>query len=222
MRKIYASAILLMMIFCSLRTSAQVACNASFYLDAVNSSAFNAYLVNNSTSSGLVPPDSVIYAWSWGDGSSTWGVKLPTHTYTSAGAKTIVLFMTNFNKSCDDSFVKVVTIDTLGGFHKTNGSYTLKVRAPFGTGIKTTSTEGFASITPNIVSGTATLNFNGLNAGSTVEANIYSYDGKNVISLKEELNAKSLTMQTGTLKPGMYFVYITSGDQTTLLKFMKQ
>jgi hypothetical protein len=222
MKRFYITTFFLIALFVQNKTMAQSPCHVSFYLDTISSTQFNGVIVNTSASAPALP-DTMVFGWFWGDGTSgSWGERYPkSHTYSSPGYKTIsVVVSTNFN--CKDSFARTIFIDTLGGFHKINAAYNITVVPPGKTGIKNTNAREFVSIQPSIIKNNATLNFSGLNAGSTVEANVYSYDGKNVISLKEELSAKSLTLQTGTLKPGMYFVYITSGNQTTLLKFMKQ
>ncbi len=223
MKRFYISTLLVLALFCSQKITAQIACNASFYIDSVASTPFNAVIVNNSTfTPALVPPDSGIYVWLWGDGTSSVG-KYPTHTYTKAGTVMIYLLIENQGKTCSDSAVKWVVIDTTGGFHKTNAAYTVRV-VPAGAaqGITTVESDKFVSIAPNIVKDHVNLNFKGMDKHSVIQAEVFSYDGKKVASVNEELQGNSLRIETLTYPAGMYFVTVKAGEQTTLLKFIKQ
>ncbi len=221
MKRFYITTLFLVALFFTQKTSAQISCHASFYLDTTSSTAFNAVLVNNSYfSPALVAPDTSHYVWMWGDGTSS-TTKLPTHTYTSAGAKTIVLFVSNTAKTATDSMVRIITIDTNGGFHKTNGSYTFTVVAPAATGIATQNSVGFVSLNSTIISQNIILNFSDANAKTLVNAEVYTYEGKHVMSVNENLTGNTLSLPTSSLKNGMYFMVVSSGTKTSVLKFVK-
>lgn len=223
MKKFYITVLFFLALLLSKSVSAQISCYASFYLDTTASTSFNAVIVNNTYFfPALTLPDSGVYYWSWGDGSTSTG-RYPTHTYTSAGTKYIYLDVTNANRTCGDSLVKVVTIDTLGGFHKTNGSYTIKVVAPKIAGIALEQNNASAStLTSNLVRETAELNFKSIASNEAVKIEILSYDGRKVMSLNEPNTANKLIINTNKLSQGMYFMTVSIGQNTSLLKFVKE
>ncbi len=222
MKKFYITALFFLALLLSKSVSAQIACHASFYLDTTASTSFNAVIVNNSTFfPALTPPDSGVYFWSWGDGSTSTG-RYPTHTYTSAGTKYIYLDVTNANRTCGDSLLKAIFIDTLGGFHKTNGSYTIKVVAPKIAGIAVEQNNSAITLTSNLVRETAELNFKSIATDESVKIEILSYDGKKVMSLNENITGDKLMINTAKLSQGMYFMTISVGQNTSLVKFIKE
>lgn len=222
MKKFYITALFLFALLLSKSVSAQIACHASFYLDTTASTSFNAVIVNNSTFfPALTPPDSGVYFWSWGDGSSSTG-KYPTHTYTSAGTKYIYLDVSNVNRTCADSVLRVVVIDTLGGFHKTNGSYTIKVVAPKIAGIAVEQNNSAITLTSNLVRENAELNFKSMITDESVKIEILSYDGRSVMSLNEPNTSNKLIINTAKLSQGIYFMTVSVGHNTSLLKFIKE
>lgn len=222
MKKFYITALFLFALLTSKSVSAQIACHASFYLDTTASTSFNAVIVNNSYFyPALTLPDSGVYYWSWGDGSSSTG-RYPSHTYTSAGTKYIYLDVTNANRTCGDSLLKIVIIDTLGGFHKTNGSYTIKVVAPKIAGIAIEQNNSAITLTSNLVRENAELNFNSIASNETVNIEVLSYDGRKVMSLNETITGNKLMINTTKLSQGMYFMTVSVGQNTSLVKFIKE
>lgn len=222
MKKFYITTLFLLALLLSKSVSAQIACHASFFLDTTASTSFNAVIVNNSTFfPALTPPDSGVYFWSWGDGTSSTG-KYPTHTYTSAGQKYIYLDINNVNKTCGDSIAKMITIDTLGGFHKTNGSYTIKVVAPKIAGITVEQNNSAITLTSTLVRENAELNFKSIASTEKVNIEILSYDGRKVMSLNENITGNKLMINTTKLSQGMYFMTISVGQNTSLVKFIKE
>jgi PKD repeat protein len=221
MKRIYPSIFFLAVLFFTQKTTAQISCNASFYIDTTASTPFNAVIVNNSTfTPTLTPPDSGLYTWNWGDGTSSY-TRYPTHTYTSAGTKTIYLSMTNVAKTCMDSFIKVIVIDTNGGFRKTNAAYNLQVVAPATTGITSAKLGSKVTLTPTVAGDQVTVNFKGVEH-EMMDIRVYGIDGKTVISASGELKGERYVLQTSMLTPGIYFARVSLGDATTLLKFVKQ
>ncbi len=206
-------------LFCTQKTVAQSPCHVSFYLDTIASTNFNGVLVNTSVFATL--PDSMVFGWYWGDGTSgSWGERYPkNHSYTTPGSKTISLVVfTNFN--CKDSFARTIFIDTSGAFHKTNATYNVTLVAPHSTGIQKSQTRETVSIIPNIVKDNGTLTFT--NNAQVVNVELFSYDGKNVMSVTEKLNGNTMNLETKALHTGMYFALVTSEGNTSVLKFVKQ
>lgn len=222
MKKFYITALFLFALLLTKSVSAQISCYASFYLDTATSKSFNGVIVNNTYFfPALTLPDSGVYYWSWGDGSTSTG-RYPTHTYTSAGTKYIYLDVTNANRTCGDSLVKAIFIDTLGGFHKTNGSYTIKVVAPKIAGIAFEQSNASITLTSNLVRETAELNFKSIASNEAVKIEILSYDGRKVMSLNETNTGNKLLINTAKLSQGMYFMTVSIGQNTSLVKFIKE
>ncbi len=222
MKKFYITVLFLFALMLTKSVSAQISCYASFYIDTATSKSFNGVIVNNTYFfPALTLPDSGVYYWSWGDGSTSTG-RYPTHTYTSAGTKYIYLDVTNANRTCGDSLVKAIFIDTLGGFHKTNGSYTIKVVAPKIAGIAVEQNNNSITLTSNLVRETAELNFKSIATDESVKVEILSYDGRKVMSLNETITGDKLMINTAKLSQGMYFMTVSIGLNTSLVKFIKE
>ncbi len=222
MKKFYITVLFLFALMLTKSVSAQISCYASFYIDTATSKSFNGVIVNNTYFfPALTLPDSGVYYWSWGDGSTSTG-RYPTHTYTSAGTKYIYLDVTNANRTCYDSLVKAIFIDTLGGFHKTNGSYTIKVVAPKIAGIAVEQNNNSITLTSNLVRETAELNFKSIATDESVKVEILSYDGRKVMSLNETITGDKLMINTAKLSQGMYFMTVSIGLNTSLVKFIKE
>jgi hypothetical protein len=221
MKKFYIAAIIAASFFIANKGMAQVTCHAGFYLDLTRSTAFSGVLVNTSTSTGVVSPNEEVYVWSWGDGTATWGVKLPTHTYSSPGTKTIFLTIMDAYKSCSDSIAHTITIDSTGSFHKTNQAFTLSVVAPTPQGITSRTNAGFAQLNSTIVTNSADFTFNGLVEGQMVSLNIYSADGKQVASNNGSIYHNAIHFDASSLQNGIYIANLTVNGQTMTLKFVK-
>ncbi len=220
MRKIYIIALLLISVLFTKKTMAQQVCHASFYLDTAASTPYNAVIVNNSVTY-LTPPDSALYFWSFGDGTSSM-LKCPTHTYTSPGNKYLFLTLYNVNRTCTDSFMRVINIDTAGGFHKTNGSYNIRVVSTIKSGIASQSIGNSIALKSTFVANEALVNFKGFENHLPVLTNIFSFDGKQINASSQILDGDQLQVSVKNLTPGMYFIAVQVQGKTAILKFIKQ
>ena len=105
-------------------------CNASFYLDSVNSGNGTVYIWNNASTN---IPGGVItsYYWNFGDGTSSTQA-FPTHVYSSPGTYNLCFAIgaTNGSVSCIDTVCRTLYVDSLGNAHfKTGGpGFTLVVK----------------------------------------------------------------------------------------------
>ncbi|GEM_PF-2469868 len=67
--------------------------------------------LSGTTTFGGTPP--YTYGWDYGDGFTTTGSNPPSHTYATAGSKTITLTVTDFNSVVDTATLNVTLVTTL-------------------------------------------------------------------------------------------------------------
>ncbi len=104
-------------------------CNASYWVDTMNSGNSNVYLINNSTpnSSSFIN----VYNWDFGDGSTS-SQKYPIHTYAQPGAYGVCLTLISTDANgtiCTDTHCDTVGLDAQGNLLYKNASvaFTLNV-----------------------------------------------------------------------------------------------
>lgn len=112
---------------------ASPACNASYYVDTVNSGNGVAIIYNNSTPVHNDPNYTTSYLWDFGDGDTSTQA-FPTHTYSNAGSYPVCLTITSSGATgnCTSTFCDTLGIDTTGNliYKGTLSSFVLEVRDP--------------------------------------------------------------------------------------------
>jgi PKD repeat protein len=221
MKKRYLFLLLCYPVFLPAIIYGQVVCTAGFYLDKTASTPYNAVLVNTSTSSNVISPDSMIYKWDWNDGSSFSYAKFPTHIYTVTGLRRIRLEVKNSFSTCSDSIMIMIVIDSNGVFHKTNTNYNVKVVVPASSGIKNNSDRNIAFINAAYGDEFIIIPIQDFKSGGIITGNIYSLDGKTILSVKEIVSNSSIKIPISYIQSGMYIIRITTPEKLLTLKILK-
>lgn len=130
-----------------------VQCNASYYVDTVNSGNGVAIIYNNSTPAHNDTNYSISYLWDFGDGDTS-SAAFPTHTYATAGTYGVCLNITvdSVGYACTSSFCDTLGVDSTGNLiYKSSSSFVLKVLDPATIGLKEKLMSEF-KVYPNPVS----------------------------------------------------------------------
>ncbi len=106
-------------------------CQASYWVDTVQSGGGNVYVVNNSAPSPSNTAYTSSYIWDFGDGNIS-TQRLPVHTYANSGAYNLcvtILSTDAGNNLCTQTFCDTVGLDSLGNLIHKNGQagFTLNV-----------------------------------------------------------------------------------------------
>lgn len=143
--------------------------------------------------------DALVWEWNFGDGNTS-NLENPVHIYATEGNYEVQL--TAINVDCEDDFSQTINVVNQG--IESNGP-----------------TRGF-SIFPNPGNGIFNIHMNENAIGQPI-VNIYDYSGKIVHhQVVSNLISGSFTLNADKLAPGLYFMKIQSGDETTIEKVVVQ
>ncbi len=195
----------------------QQSCNAFFfpYIDSAAATPFVLTLINAST--GSFPNMPLLYAWDFGDGSTSTDA-YPTHQYATTGLFNICLTVFDTLSGCTSTFCDSLGIDSTGAIMMRGVTgFTLNVISPV-TSVTTTSADVAAEMTafPNPISADGILNVQ-LKAFGDDEASIQVFNTAGVSCIREVIqtnNNATHQLNMSNLPSGLYIIQASSGKHS--------
>ncbi len=195
-------------------------CNSDFYwwqaYDSLNNTFSNVVYLVNMASGGVAP---ITYSWNFGDGNTS-NQQYPVHTYSQVGNYAICLSIADAN-GCSDTFC-----DTIFVVVKSSG-FTLNVISESqaaSVGIEAEEIISFASLYPNPVNESATLEFNATQ-NTNLNFTVIDISGKQVNNFSMNVNSgnNKIAIETSDLANGYYMFNLSStdGNFTKTIRFTK-
>lgn len=185
-----------------------LSCNASFFVDSVNTAAFQGQLIlqeNSTTSSGSI----VSYVWDMGDGN-LYNTQYPIHTYAATAASyNICLTITAVDgaDTCRSTFCLPVQFDSTGAPVLKNG-FTVNVIDPATFSLDDPLLESI-SLYPNPSKGEARLTWDAtLNVD---QVSVFTINGQQMLNLTPNNNEVMIS----SLPTGVYMVRIQTENAVT-------
>ncbi|MCB9234831.1 MAG: PKD domain-containing protein [Bacteroidia bacterium] len=183
-------------------------CNAAFIHYPDTTGQYGIIVVNQST--GVNPG----YFWTFGDGNVS-NQAYPQHTYASAG--TYVLCLRVFDSPCADSICDTITVT-----QKVASSLTINVISP-AMGVEDPGSGPEIQVYPNPFTGAFKVNLN-LDQADEVKADLFDLSGKSIRNIFAGTlpgGRSKLDFEAGDLTPGVYFLRISAGGKTSVVKVLK-
>ena len=115
--------------------SGNTGCNAAFTFDSTLTGNGQIVLYNTSTVDSMFQNASVLYQWSWGDGTGAVGA-FPSHQYTQSGTFVICLTQTAIDSTafgvmtCTSTYCDTISIDSTGNVSYKGVNVTVNVYSP--------------------------------------------------------------------------------------------
>lgn len=199
-------------------------CNASYYVDTVNSGNGVAIIYNNSMPAHNDSNYTISYLWDFGDGDTS-SAAFPTHTYASAGSYAVCLSITvdSAGSLCTSTFCDTLGVDSTGNLiYKNSSSFVLKVLDPATIGIKENRMENF-KVYPNPVSDRLTVEASA-QLTESVSWVMVDLNGRAVMQgqWKDANAGEKLQMELSALPAGIYILKLNidraSGEHFRILK----
>lgn len=192
-----------------------LSCNADFFIDTINSGAFNGQLIigeNSTSSAGSI----IDWMWDFGDGASS-NVQFPTHTYASVAATynlCLTITAVDGTDTCSSTYCMPVQFDSTGAPVFKTG-FTVNVVDP-----KTFSVEedllSAVALYPNPSNGEATLMWD--SSLRVEKVDVLNLNGQLVKTVQPEGNVA----RVNELPSGVYFVRIHSTNAVGTQKLIVQ
>lgn len=182
-----------------------LACQASFYIDTVNTNAFQGQLIvgeNSTTSSGSI----IHWSWDFGDGTVI-NQRYPTHTYASTAATYIVcltITSTDNQDTCMSTFCDTIQFDSSGAAVFKNG-FTINVVDPATFNVDENELQSVIMY-PNPSAGDVRLTWE---AGLDVEnVDVINING----ALIQSIEPISNELELRGMSTGVYFIRVRTAD----------
>ncbi|NVK27791.1 MAG: T9SS type A sorting domain-containing protein [Flavobacteriia bacterium] len=183
-------------------------CNASFFVDSINTAAFQGQLIlqeNSTTSAGSI----IDYSWDMGD-NSIYNTQYPIHTYAATAATyNICLTITAVDgaDTCRSTFCMPVEFDSTGAPVLKNG-FTVNVIDPATFSIDDPLLET-VSLYPNPSKGEARLTWDA--TLDVQEVSVFTINGQQMMNLTPNSNEVMIS----SLPTGVYMVRIQTENAVT-------
>lgn len=198
-------------------------CQASYWVDTLNSGNNVALIYNNSTPSQKDTNYSNTYHWDFGDGDTS-NLPYPTHTYSNAGLYQVCLTVDSKDSSgitCTSTFCDSLGIDTTGALLYKSSSFSLQVLEPT-IGFEELESASYFKLYPNpvddfiIVSGLDNVE------GRGIQYSVYSINGALLMNGKLENIHNEERINLNELGHGFYIFRLTSGGKFFNYQIVKQ
>ncbi len=192
-------------------------CNASFFVDTINSINFQGQVVlwNNSTTD--TSATYLNYIWDFGDGNFS-SQQYPSHTYADTGIYYVCLTIVSFrgNDSCMSTYCTNVGFDANGNLiFKTNAKgFTINVINPATVGLLEKDVFTSVNLYPNPSRGVANLKWDDNLDVQGVK--IISLSGK----ILQELNPTDNKLEINNLDAGIYIIQIATPDAAKTMRLV--
>lgn len=198
-------------------------CQASYWVDTLNSGNNVALIYNNSTPSQKDTNYTTSYHWDFGDGDTS-NLPYPNHTYTSAGYYEICLTVNSKDSAgttCTSTFCDSLGIDTTGALIYKNSSFSLQVLDPT-IGVEEVKTIMNLTLFPNPVEDFVTIS--GLNEveGKELDFRVYSTSGNLLIQRQIENTQDAQILDLTKLQKGIYVLQLSSEGKIFNYRIVKQ
>lgn len=198
-------------------------CQASYWVDTLNSGNNVALIYNNSTPSQKDTNYTTSYHWDFGDGDTS-NLPYPNHTYASAGYYEICLTVNSQDSagtSCTSTFCDSLGIDTTGALIYKNSSFSLQVLEPT-IGVEEVKAIMNLTLFPNPVEDFVTIT--GLNEveGKKLDFRVYSTSGNLLIQRQIENTQDAQILDLTKLQKGVYVLQLSSEGKIFNYRILKQ
>lgn len=186
-------------------------CQASYWVDTLNSGSGTAIIYNNSTPSSKNASYTNTYHWDFGDGDTS-NLPYPIHTYTNAGLYQVCLTIVSDSAgtTCTSTFCDSLGVDSTGALIYKNSGFMLQVLDPT-VGMDELTTKPSFEVFPNpfddVVFVKIAEQMNGV-----VQFTITDSKGTLVIDGELDANAYEQRIILKHLKEGIYMLELMTED----------
>ena len=198
-------------------------CQASYWVDTLNSGNNVALIYNTSTPSQKDTNYVTTYHWDFGDGDTS-NLAFPTHTYASAGAYGVCLTVKSIDTAgafCTSMFCDTLGIDTTGNLIYKGSGFTLQVLNP-ALGINEITVREAFDIYPNPVNEFLIIK-SSIPASVEVKYSLYDIGGSELVNGVIEKGSSQVQVNVNHLKAGVYLLKMsTKGKPSGTYKVMKR
>lgn len=187
-----------------------VPCMASFSKTGDTAQKFKVFLVNNSSNT-----TSTTYLWDFGDGGTS-TQRTPTHRYSNFGK--YIVCLTIKDTGCTSTFCDTIGMDSTGKLLKA-GSFELVVIDKTAS-IGSNKPKSDFTVYPNPTNGKLTVDIgNSTTHYETLE--VVDAVGKVCKKIPLESGNNLLELDLQHLKPGLYFIRLSNGEQWSWVRVSK-